>query len=278
MPTSLAPGGVVRNPCAYIGYQLDFGPAQLQQLYGTHAGYVQHVLDDSNKLVRERFLLPRKRARTLRRSARFEHPAMTAPVRGARRFDTASRNRRSPWARLRSYVVVASRVDVQGLDDGSEVPSSEPSIGDAMVGVARLAELALAQARMSLIQYRLLHYLRRGRTIQSDLAFQLAVTKQSVTRLVDGLVEKGYITRRVDEGDRRRVIHAITRKGERALDRADELLERFLMSVLQDLDDDADVEIARLGLKFFGRAKGASYKRVRPDGIVPGRKSRRAVS
>jgi DNA-binding MarR family transcriptional regulator len=169
--------------------------------------------------------------------------------------------------------VATSDVDV--LDGVSDAPDSEASIGDAMVGVARLAELALAQARMSLVQYRLLRHLRRGRTIQSDLAFQLAVTKQSVTRLVDGLVEKGYITRRVDVGDRRRVIHAITRKGERALDRADELLERYLMLVLQDLDDDADVEIARRGLKFFGRAKSGSYGRVRSDSIVPGRKSRR---
>jgi long-chain acyl-CoA synthetase len=180
-------------------------------------------------------------------------------------------------ASITLQVVVTSHVDVEELDDVAQALKIEPSIGDAMVGVARLAELALAHARMSLIQYRLLHYLRRGRSIQSDLAFQLAVTKQSVTRLVDGLVEKGYITRRVDQGDRRRVLHAITRKGERALDRADELLERYLMSVLQDLEDDNDIEVARLGLKFFGRAKHASYQRVHPDGIVPGRKSRRGA-
>jgi hypothetical protein len=56
--TSLAPGGVVRNPCAYVGYQLDLSPQQLRQLYGTHAGYVRQVTKDTAKLVRERFLLP----------------------------------------------------------------------------------------------------------------------------------------------------------------------------------------------------------------------------
>jgi hypothetical protein len=57
MPTSLAPGGVVRNPCAYAGYQLDLSPDKLQQLYRTHAGYVQQVAKDTDKLVRQRFLL-----------------------------------------------------------------------------------------------------------------------------------------------------------------------------------------------------------------------------
>jgi acyl-coenzyme A thioesterase PaaI-like protein len=56
-PTSLAPGGIVKNPCAYVGYQLDFSPARLQALYPTHARYVAEVRNDTNRLVRERFLL-----------------------------------------------------------------------------------------------------------------------------------------------------------------------------------------------------------------------------
>jgi long-chain acyl-CoA synthetase len=112
--------------------------------------------------------------------------------------------------------VATSEVKVQGHQaDGAR--RRDASIGDSIVGLSRLAELALAKLRMSLTQYRLLLHLRTGHTIQSDLAFELAVTKQSVTRLVDGLVAKGYITRRADEADRRRVIHAITSEGERAL-------------------------------------------------------------
>ena len=112
--------------------------------------------------------------------------------------------------------MATSEVKVQGHQaDGAR--RRDASIGDSIVGLSRLAELALAKLRMSLTQYRLLLHLRTGHTIQSDLAFELAVTKQSVTRLVDGLVAKGYITRRADEADRRRVIHAITSEGERAL-------------------------------------------------------------
>jgi len=152
---------------------------------------------------------------------------------------------------------------------------AEWSLGDAVAGFARLTELALDEAALSLTQYRILQHLRHGHSIQSDLAFRLAVTKQSVTRLVDTLVDAGYITRRVDAADRRRVIHSITARGTRALDRADAIIERYLMLVLQDLDDDDDIEDARRGIRLFGRASHASYERVQPDGIVPSPRARK---
>src|SRR5882762_1565030 len=116
----------------------------------------------------------------------------------------------------------------------ADIRVEAPSLGDAIVGFARLAELALEEAGLTRIQYRILQHLQHGHSIQSDLAFQLAVTKQSATRLVDTLVDKRYLTRRVDPADRRRVIHAITAKGQRTLDRADTIIERYLMLVLQD--------------------------------------------
>jgi DNA-binding MarR family transcriptional regulator len=156
--------------------------------------------------------------------------------------------------------------------DGASAPSS--SVGEAMVGLGRLVEYALAEADISATQYRILYYLHLGHTIQSDLAFQLAVSKQSVTRIVDTLVDRRYLTRRADTIDRRRVIHAITAKGERALARTNQILEKYLMFILQDLDD-ADIESAKQGLKLIGRAGHASFERVHPDGIVPGRLSSR---
>ncbi len=175
---------------------------------------------------------------------------------------------------VRSRHVAASDVGVRVSGQVSDADRAAMTLGDSIVGFTRLAELALGQVDLSPTQYRLLSHLRQGRTIQSDLAFRLSVTKQSVTRLVDGLAARKLIVRRVDDQDRRRVIHAITSKGERVLARADEVLERFLMAVLQDLDDDADIDVARRGIELFGRAGAASYGRVTPDGIVPGRKTR----
>jgi Alpha/beta hydrolase domain len=49
---------VLSNPCAYVGYQLDFGPDMLAQSYGSHDGYVQQVTKDVKRLVKEGWLLP----------------------------------------------------------------------------------------------------------------------------------------------------------------------------------------------------------------------------
>ncbi len=144
------------------------------------------------------------------------------------------------------------------------------------MGFARVVELALTESGLSLIQYRILQHLQHSNTIQSDLAFQLTVTKQSVTRLVDGLVDKGYIARTVDDDDRRRVIHAITPKGKRALQRSNTIVEDFLMAVLQDLDNDAAIESACKGIRLFGVAAEASRERVGPNGIAPGPRTRRS--
>ena len=165
--------------------------------------------------------------------------------------------------------VVTAQLHLQRLG----VLLEEPSLGDAIVGLARVAELALEEAGVSLTQYRVLQHLQHGHTIQSDLAFRLSVTKQSATRLVDTLVEKRYLTRREDPEDRRRVIHAITPNGHRALARADAIIERYLMLVLQDLDDDAEIQAARKGIQLFAFAARASYERVQPDGIIPGPRS-----
>lgn len=155
-----------------------------------------------------------------------------------------------------------------GTLDAAEL---DPTMGSAMVAMSRLTEIALQEADISLTEYRILHHLALGRTVQSDLAFHLAVSKQSVTRLVDPLADRGFVARRVDPDDRRRVIHTITAKGKRILARTDAILEQYLMRILQDLDDDRDVDDARVGLALFARGAVDSSRRVRSGCIEPGR-------
>ena len=57
-----------------------------------------------------------------------------------------------------------------------------------------------------------------------------------------------------------------------------QILEKYLMFILQDLDDDTDIESAKEGLRLIGRAAQASIQRVYPDGIVPGRLSSRVAT
>jgi DNA-binding MarR family transcriptional regulator len=139
-----------------------------------------------------------------------------------------------------------------------------------MVGFARLADRALGQVGMTIMQYRILSFTAQTETVQSDLAFYLAVSKQNMTRLVDGLVDQRYIVRRVDLIDRRRVLHEVTPVGKDALRRADAELQRSLRMVLQDLTGD-ELEAVESGLHLFRRAAAKSMDRVTTEGITHGR-------
>jgi DNA-binding MarR family transcriptional regulator len=50
----------------------------------------------------------------------------------------------------------------------------------------------------------------------TDLAATLGVSKQAASALADTLVVRGYLTRTVDEADRRRVLLALTDRGRSA--------------------------------------------------------------
>jgi Alpha/beta hydrolase domain len=58
VPTSLNPGGVPGNPCAYVGYQLNFSRDLLERRYHSHGGYVRRVVRVARSLVRHHWLLP----------------------------------------------------------------------------------------------------------------------------------------------------------------------------------------------------------------------------
>lgn len=74
-----------------------------------------------------------------------------------------------------------------------------------------------------------------GRYAMADLTRGLGISKQAVSQLVDTMVARGYIDRRPDAADPRRVDLAITPRGEaagtvswQAATRVDEELERRL--------------------------------------------------
>jgi long-chain acyl-CoA synthetase len=94
--------------------------------------------------------------------------------------------------------------------------------------LARQVELALATTELSLAQYRLLILLSEGKEAASALADKLAVSRPSVTGVVDGLVARGFVERDHDVDDRRRVGHALTAEGRRVLAAADTEVERRL--------------------------------------------------
>jgi DNA-binding MarR family transcriptional regulator len=79
-----------------------------------------------------------------------------------------------------------------------------------------------AEAGMALDEYDVLYQVRRaGRPIRmSELARQVLISRPSTTRVVDRLVERGWLDRTPDPHDRRVVLVGLTAAGRRAQARA----------------------------------------------------------
>ncbi len=81
-----------------------------------------------------------------------------------------------------------------------------------------------------------LHHLAGGPRSQREIAVLCRVTDQTISRTVDHLRQAGYVERRTDERDRRRLLVRITEAGERVLADARHA-ERASDRLLGALDD-----------------------------------------
>jgi long-chain acyl-CoA synthetase len=118
-------------------------------------------------------------------------------------------------------------------------------------------ELALVEVDLSLPQYRILILLDEGKVAASALADRLAVSRPSVTAVVDGLVTRGLVERHHDPGDRRRVGHDLTAEGRRLLKMGDGSVDRRLSeiaSILAEAETQASAELAFKGLECWRSA------------------------
>lgn len=115
-------------------------------------------------------------------------------------------------------------------------PQAEPA--RAVARLARVVESALGEVDLTLPQYRLLALLADGSSAAAALADRLAVSRPSVTAVVDGLVQRGLVERRPDDTDRRRVGHLLTGDGRAALTRADDAVGARLTLIAEELGPD----------------------------------------
>lgn len=70
---------------------------------------------------------------------------------------------------------------------------------------------------LSLAQYHLLEPLAEGPRTNRELAELAGITAPTATRMVDGLLERGFVTRLDDPSDRRAVVISLTEPGRAAL-------------------------------------------------------------
>lgn len=131
-------------------------------------------------------------------------------------------------------------------DPGSDLPRA----ARALTLAARALERAAAARDLTLAQFRVLALVDAGDERSTLLADRLAVAKPTITAVVDGLVERGFVAREAVVGDRRKIRVALTPAGVLALraaeDEMGETLGRIfeharerdaLLAALLDLDD-----------------------------------------
>ena len=128
------------------------------------------------------------------------------------------------------------------------------AFGRVAARLARQVEMGLSQVDLSLPQYRILMFLDEGTTVPSQLANHLAVSRPTITSVVDGLVARGLVERHHHHDDRRRIAHALTPAGRDLLEMADRNVDARLKEIAGHLDEEAQVEEALQGLDWWRRA------------------------
>jgi DNA-binding MarR family transcriptional regulator len=121
-----------------------------------------------------------------------------------------------------------------------------------LVRITRTLEHACSE--LTLPQYRLLAMVATGDRQASQLAGRLALSKPTITGVVDGLVERGLLERSEVAGDRRAVHLTLTAAGRQALNTTEAAMAERLARVLDRCDDP---ELAMAGLAQLGRALDA---------------------
>ncbi len=103
-------------------------------------------------------------------------------------------------------------------------------------------------AELSVPQFRSLAFVHKNAQASlSDVADHLGLTLASASKLVDGLVKQGFMTRRESSKDRRRLTLSLTRRGTAILDAALDGTQAHLVSILKGLSAD-DLEMVHRAL------------------------------
>ena len=110
-------------------------------------------------------------------------------------------------------------------------------------------------------QYAVLgHFERDGPGCITDVTGNAFASKQTLSQLIDGLVESGLLSRSEDPSDRRKVEVSITAKGRDALSRFEAVQMGLLHSLMEDIPDD-DLRKLAEGLSALNRSLRAARRR-----------------
>ncbi|MCU1459585.1 MAG: transcriptional regulator, MarR family [Actinomycetia bacterium] len=111
--------------------------------------------------------------------------------------------------------------------------------------LARLARiLEHSCGDLTIPQYRLMAMIGEGSERATLLAGRLALTKPSVSGMIDALVDRGFVTRTPEPTDRRAARLALTPSGTRALRASERSMAERLDPIIDGCDDPAAITTA----------------------------------
>ena len=97
---------------------------------------------------------------------------------------------------------------------------------------------ATGQFDISVEQFHVLRYVRRGTNSISDLATAKNISRPAISQAVDVLVNKGLMTRTQSTEDRRYIELALTDSGNALLDTVFKETRAWMKELMSDLTDD----------------------------------------
>ncbi|SHL04505.1 transcriptional regulator, MarR family [Selenomonas ruminantium] len=85
----------------------------------------------------------------------------------------------------------------------------------------------------------------------SDISRQLNISKQQMTNIIDKLVNTGYVEKKSDSRDRRRIVITINKTGEQLLDDHMELFRQRFDQYAQNLTNAERSELAQILRRYY---------------------------
>ena len=70
-----------------------------------------------------------------------------------------------------------------------------------------------------------------------EIANRMNLSQSRLTRIVDGLVQKGYLNREIDQADRRNIKVSLSRRGKLFTNKLDRTYIEIHNEILRDMDD-----------------------------------------
>jgi DNA-binding MarR family transcriptional regulator len=118
---------------------------------------------------------------------------------------------------------------------------------------SRVRSAATQQFDITVEQFHILRYLRKGPHSVSKLADIGRISRPAISQAMDALVNKGLVSRRQSTGDRRYVQLELTKEGTALLDKAFGQARQWMKTKFSTLKPD-DLQVVMSGLEILKEA------------------------